>query len=177
MRYAGPVRGELRVPTVFNFLGPLTNPARPAAQVVGCSDARMLPLLAEVLARRGVRAKLFRGEDGLDELTTTGISTVYDVRDGDVRETQLDPATLGVPKATLADLAGGDVERNVGIARAVLSGTPGAARDVVVLNAGAALEVAGKAESLQAAMSLAAQSIDSGTANDRLDRWVAVSNA
>jgi anthranilate phosphoribosyltransferase len=177
MRYAGPVRGELRVPTVFNFLGPLTNPARPAAQVVGCSDARMLPLLAEVLARRGVRAKLFRGEDGLDELTTTGISTVYDVRDGDVRETHLDPGTLGLPKATLADLAGGDVERNMGIAREVLNGTPGAARDVVVLNAGAALEVAGRAEGLQAAMSLAVQSIDSGAANELLDRWVAASNA
>jgi anthranilate phosphoribosyltransferase len=177
MRHAGPVRGELRVPTVFNFLGPLTNPARPAAQVVGCSDARMLPLLAEVLARRGVRAKVFRGEDGLDELTTTGISTVYEVRDGNVRETHLDPAALGLPIATLSDLAGGDVERNTGIARAVLNGTHGAARDVVVLNAGAALEVAGKAESLQVAMSLAVQSIDSGAANDLLDRWVAASNA
>jgi anthranilate phosphoribosyltransferase len=177
MRHAGPVRGELRVPTVFNFLGPLTNPARPAAQVVGCSDVRMLPLLAEVLARRGVRAMLFRGEDGLDELTTTGISTVYDVQDGDVRQTHLDPATLGLQRATLADLAGGDVERNMGIARAVLNGTPGAARDVVLLNAGAALQVAGKADTLEAAMSLAAQSIDSGAANDLLDRWVAVSNA
>ena len=78
--HAGPVRGELRVPTVFNFLGPLTNPARPFAQVVGVSDERMLPLMAEVLARRGVRAEVFRGEDGLDELTTTGISTVFDVR-------------------------------------------------------------------------------------------------
>ena len=93
-RHAGPVRGELRVPTVFNFLGPLTNPARPFAQVVGVSDERMLPLMAEVLARRGVRAKVFRGEDGLDELTTTGISTVFDVRDGEVREGHLDPADV-----------------------------------------------------------------------------------
>src|ERR671931_1089087 len=85
MGHAGPVRRELRVPTVFNFLGPLTNPARPFAQVVGVSDERMLPLMAEVLARRGVRAKLFRGEDGLDELTTAGISTVFDVRGGSVR--------------------------------------------------------------------------------------------
>ncbi|HEY5859051.1 MAG TPA: anthranilate phosphoribosyltransferase, partial [Actinomycetota bacterium] len=82
MAHAGPVRGELRVPTVFNFLGPLTNPARPAAQAVGCSDARMMPLMAEVLARRGTRAMLFRGDDGLDELTTTGPSTVLDVADG-----------------------------------------------------------------------------------------------
>src|SRR5439155_12284045 len=95
-RHAAPVRAELRVPTVFNFLGPLTNPARPHAQIVGCSDERMLPLMAEVLARRGIRAKLFRGEDGLDELTTTGLSTVFDVRNGEVRETHLDPQTLGL---------------------------------------------------------------------------------
>ena len=90
-----PPSAELRVPTVFNFLGPLTNPARPKAQVVGVSDERMLSLIAEVLARRGVRAKLFRGEDGLDELTTTGISTVLDVREGQVRETTLDPGNPG----------------------------------------------------------------------------------
>src|SRR5206468_1362824 len=99
MAHATPIRRELRVPTVFNFLGPLTNPARPVAQVVGVSDERMLPLMAEVLARRGIRAKLFRGEDGLDELTTTGISTIYDVYDGAVRETHLDPTTIGIPRA------------------------------------------------------------------------------
>src|ERR671915_2331907 len=104
--HAAPVRGELRVPTAFNFLGPLTNPARPYAQVVGVSDERMLPLMAEVLARRGVRAKLFRGEDGLDALTTTGLSTVYDVRDGEVREGHLDPATLGLERASADDLRG-----------------------------------------------------------------------
>ena len=87
---------ELRVPTAFNFLGPLTNPARPYAQVVGVSDERMLPLMAEVLARRGTRAKLFRGVDGLDELTTTDLSAVYDVKDGTVRETHLDPGKLGL---------------------------------------------------------------------------------
>jgi anthranilate phosphoribosyltransferase len=176
MGHAGPVRRELRVPTVFNFLGPLTNPARPSAQVVGCSDARMLPLMAEVLARRGVRAKLFRGEDGLDELTTTGISTVYDVRNGEVRETHLDPASLGIAKASLDDLAGGDVERNMAIARDVLGGAAGPPRDVVVLNAGAALEVAGAAPTLQDAMSLAAQTIDSGAARERLATWITVSN-
>src|SRR5204863_1553385 len=93
--YAAGIRRELKVPTVFNFLGPLTNPARPFAQVVGVSDPRMLPLMAEVLARRGVRAKLFRGEDGLDELTTNGLSTVLDVREGEVREGHLDPQELG----------------------------------------------------------------------------------
>ncbi len=96
MGHAGPVRRELRVPTVFNFLGPLTNPARPFAQVVGVSDERMLPLLAQVLARRGTRARLFRALDGLDELTTTGPALVYDVVDGELRESVLDPADLGL---------------------------------------------------------------------------------
>ena len=176
MAHAGPVRRELRVPTVFNFLGPLTNPARPVAQVVGCSDQRMLPLMAQVLARRGTRAKLFRGEDGLDELTTTGISTVYDVRDGEVRETHLDPTTLGLARATAAGLVGGDVDRNAEIAREVLSGAPGPHRDVVLLNAGAALEVAGAAPSLAEGIARAAASIDDGAAAAILDRWVVVSN-
>jgi anthranilate phosphoribosyltransferase len=176
-RHAGPVRGELRVPTVFNFLGPLTNPARPFAQVVGVSDERMLPLMAEVLARRGVRAKVFRGEDGLDELTTTGISTVFDVRDGDVREGHLDPATLGLAHATIDDLRGGDASEGAEIARGVLAGEAGPRRDVVLLNAGAALEVAGHAPSLQDGIRVAADAIDSGAAAAILERWLAVSNA
>ncbi len=177
MGHAAPVRRELRVPTVFNFLGPLTNPARPAAQVVGCSDERMLPLMAEVLARRGVRAKLFRGEDGLDELTTTGLSTVYDVRGGEVRETHLDPGSYGLAKASPDDLKGGDPEDAAAIARAILGGQAGCRRDVVVLNAGAALEVAGRAGTLEEGIGLAAQSIDSGAASKTLDRWVEVSTS
>jgi anthranilate phosphoribosyltransferase len=173
-RHAAPVRGELRVPTVFNFLGPLTNPARPAAQVVGVSDARMLPLMAEVLARRGVRAKLFRGEDGLDELTTTGLSTVFDVRDGEVRERHLDPADLGLRRAATADLRGGDAQESAGIAHSILAGEPGPRRDVVLLNAGAALEVAGVAGSIAEGMGLAATSIDSGSAAAVLERWAGV---
>jgi anthranilate phosphoribosyltransferase len=175
-RHAGPVRGELRVPTVFNFLGPLTNPARPFAQVVGVSDERMLPLMAEVLARRGVRAKVFRGEDGLDELTTTGISTVFDVRDGDVREGHLDPARFGLARATIDDLRGGDANESAGIARSLLAGEPGPRRDVVLLNAGAALEVAGHAPNLETAIAAAGAAIDSGAAARTLERWIAVSN-
>ena len=174
---ATPVRRELRVPTVFNFIGPLTNPARPFAQVVGVSDERMLPLIAEVLARRGVRAKVFRGEDGLDELSTTGISTVFDVRDGQVREGHLDPATLGMARAGLDDLRGGDASESAGIVHSVLGGELGPRRDVVVLNAGAALEVAGRAASLQDGVQLAAGSIDSGAARKTLERWRTVSNA
>ena len=172
---AGSVRRELRVPTAFNFLGPLTNPARPHAQVVGVSDERMLPLMAEVLARRGTRAKLFRGEDGLDELTTTGISTVFDVRDGEVRETHLDPADLGLARAAADDLLGGDAEASAAIARDILGGASGPKRDVVLLNAGAALEVAGASASIADGMAIAAATIDSGAAAAVLERWAAES--
>jgi anthranilate phosphoribosyltransferase len=176
MGHAAPIRRELRVPTVFNFLGPLTNPARPYAQVVGVSDERMLPLMAEVLARRKIRAKLFRGEDGLDELTTTGISTVYDVKDGSVRETHLDPSKFGLGRARSEDLEGGDVAESARIARAIVDGERGPRRDVVVLNAGAALEVAGFAGNLEEGMTTAARSIDDGDAASTLERWVEVSN-
>jgi anthranilate phosphoribosyltransferase len=175
MGHAAPVRRELRVPTAFNFLGPLSNPARPYAQVVGVSDERMLPLMAEVLARRGVRAKLFRGEDGLDELTTTGISAVYDVKNGSVRETHLDPTAVGLPRAKPADLAGGDAAGSAAIARAIIDGERGPRRDVVLLNAGAALEVAGFAADLPEAMATAARSIDDGDAARTLGRWVEIS--
>jgi anthranilate phosphoribosyltransferase len=175
--HAASVRRELRVPTSFNFLGPLTNPARPAAQVVGVADERMLPLMAEVLARRGTRARLVRGEDGLDELTTTGPSLVLDVRDGEIRESRLDPATHGIARATRDDLRGGDAGESARIARAVLQGKPGPERDVVLLNAGAALEVAGVAADLDEGLRLAGSSVDEGTAAGTLERWVAVSNA
>jgi anthranilate phosphoribosyltransferase len=175
MGHAGPVRRELRVPTVFNFLGPLTNPARPFAQVVGVSDPRMLPLLAQVLARRGTRARLFRALDGLDELTTTGPSAVFEVADGHVRESELDPADLGLERATLEDLRGGDPQTSAQIALAVLRGERGPRRDVVLLNAAAALEVAGRASSLEEGMAISAASIDSGAATDTLVRWVTAS--
>jgi anthranilate phosphoribosyltransferase len=173
--YVVGIRRELRVPTLFNFLGPLTNPARPTAQVVGVSDPRMLPLVAQVLARRGARAKVFRGEDGLDELTTAAISTVHETRDGEVRERTLDPADLGLAKATGDDLRGGDAAANAEIARSVLSGEPGPPRDVVLLNAAAALEVAGAAGSMKEGIALAGSAVDDGRASALLERWVAVS--
>jgi anthranilate phosphoribosyltransferase len=176
MAHAGPVRRELKVPTVFNFLGPLTNPARPVAQVVGVSDERMLPLMAEVLARRGVRAKLFRGQDGLDELTTTGPSTVLEVKDGAVEASTLDPAELGLERADPEDLKGGDAARAAEIARGILDGEPGPRRDVVLLNAAAALEVAGVACDIREGLKIAAGAIDDGSAAATLDKWVAVSS-
>jgi anthranilate phosphoribosyltransferase len=177
MAHAGPVRSELRVPTIFNFLGPLTNPARPTAQVVGVSDPHMLPLMAQVLARRGTRAMLFRGQDGIDELTTTGESVVFDVMDGVVRETSIDPIQLGLPPAGIDDLAGGDAETSAAIAREILAGGSGPRRDVVLLNAAAAFAVAGRATSIEHGLELAATSIDDGAAASTLDRWIVASTA
>lgn len=172
---AGP-RKEMGVPTVFNFLGPLTNPARPAAQVVGVSDPRMLPVPAGVLAERGTTAYVFRGSDGLDELTTTGPSTVHETAGGGVTEFELDPQSLGLPKASPADLAGGDPGHNASVAKAVLAGARGPARDIVALNAAAALTVTGIAANLEEGLERAAESIDSGKASAVLSRWVEVSN-
>jgi anthranilate phosphoribosyltransferase len=177
MAHAGPVRRELRVPTVFNFLGPLTNPARPSAQVVGVSDPVMLPLMADVLARRGTTAMLFRGHDGLDELTTTGPSTVFDVADGDMTERTLDPSELGFALARPEDLHGGTATESAALARAILGGETGPRRDVVLLNAGAALAVAGAASSHAEGIEAASSSIDRGEAAATLARWIAVSNA
>jgi anthranilate phosphoribosyltransferase len=173
--HAGPVRRELRVPTSFNFLGPLTNPARPAAQVIGVSDPRMLPLMAEVLARRGVRAILFRGEDGLDELSIAGPSDVLHVEDGTVRKERLDPSAHGFASAPPDAIAGGDAEGSARIARRILDGEAGPPRDIVLLNAAAALLVAGLAPDLDAAAALATDSIDGGKAAATLDRWMEAS--
>src|ERR1700734_4161866 len=128
LRHAGPVRAQLGVPTAFNYLGPLTNPARPSSLAVGVADPLMGAVLAEVYAARGNSALVFHGS-GLDELTTTGPSTVWVAADGVVTETSFDPASLGLPRATLADLRGGDRVRNATVARAVLAGQAGPVRD------------------------------------------------
>jgi len=141
--------------------------------VVGVADERMLPLMAEVLARRGTRAMLFRGVDGLDELTTTDLSTVYDVKDGTVRETHLDPAKFGLGKVKPEELAGGDAPYNADIARRIIDGEKGACRDVVILNAGAALFAAGIASSLATGVREARAAIASGEARRKLDTFVA----
>ena len=177
MAHAAGPRKEMGIPTVFNFLGPLTNPARPSAQVVGVSNPAMLPVLAGVLAGRGTRAYVFRGGDGLDELTTTGPSAVSETDSGEIREFELDPGTLGLAKASPGDLAGGDPARNAEVGREVLGGRQGPARDIVLLNAAAALHVAGLATDLDEGLRLAGESVDSGKASGALARWVEVSNA
>jgi len=182
LRHAAAARRELGVPTVFNFLGPLANPARPAAQAVGVSDLRMAPVVAGVLAGRGASALVFRGEDGLDELTTTAVSRVWAVRDGEVRESRVDARDLGLARASVADLRGGDAEYNAGVARGVLGGQSGPVREAVLLNAAAAIaafdEVTGEVtDALLAALPRAAAAVDSGAAESVLDRWVAASHA
>ncbi len=139
MRFAAVPRSELGIPTVFNFLGPLANPARPQAQAVGVFDSRMAAIVAGVLASRGTSALVFRGDDGLDELTTTTTSQVWQVRDGEVHQTTLDPLDLGIPRAEAAALRGADAAYNAGVTRALLKGEPGPVRDAVLLNAAAAL--------------------------------------
>ena len=177
-RHAGPTRRELGIPTVFNYLGPLTNPAQPAAGAIGCGNAAMAPVMAEVFAARGADVLVFRGDDGLDELTTTTTSTVWEVRGGTVRVVRVDPTTWGLARAEPADLRGGDVEANVAVARAVFAGQRGPVRDAVVLNAAAGLAThAGLSGDLPADMAAgverAGAALDSGAAADVLDRWVA----
>jgi len=177
LRHAAVPRRELGIATVFNFLGPLAHPAQPAAQAIGCADLRMAPLMAEVFARRGVDAWVFRGDDGLDELTTTTTSRVWVVSGGQVEQVTIDPSDLGLPRATAEDLRGGDVEVNAAAVQLVLAGNPGPVRDAVVLNAGAALAVHAAGEGsvtdrLAEGMRRAEESIDSGQAREKLSRWV-----
>ena len=180
LRHASVARREIGVPTAFNFLGPLANPARPAYLAVGCSDLRMAPIMAAVLARRGDTALVFRGDDGLDELTTTTTSRVWVVRDGEVDEQRLDPGDLGVPAVEREALRGGDAAYNAKVVRALLAGERGPVRDAVLLNAGAALAVYDglrnpMIDGIAGGMQRAGEAIDSGAAGDVLDRWVRVS--
>ena len=180
LRHAAVPRRELGIGTTFNFLGPLANPVQPAAQAIGCADARMAPVMAGVFARRGVDAWVFRGDDGLDELTTTTTSSVWVVHDGHVARAQLDPARLGIPVATTEALRGGDTAHNADVVRRLLAGEPGAVRDAVLLNAGAALAVydaqeGSLEERLAAGLAKATVALDEGAAKATLDRWVEAS--
>ncbi len=199
MRHAAAARRELAVPTAFNFLGPLTNPARPGAMAVGVADRRMASLMAGVLAGRGTSALVFRGDDGLDELTTSGPSTVWEVHDGAVVEQTFDPQSLGVARSPVQALRGGDARFNAGVVRDVLAGRRGPVRDAVLLNAAAALVAAagdpGRADGdppggdppqgrgarphvpladrMSLAWTTASEAVDTGAASLVLDRWTA----
>ncbi|WP_018685717.1 anthranilate phosphoribosyltransferase [Actinokineospora enzanensis] len=176
LRFAGPVRGELGIPTAFNVLGPLTNPAQPGAGLVGCANARMAPTMAEVFAARGTNVLVVRGNDNLDEITTTTTTAVWVVSGGTVREDTIDPSRLGIAPARPEDLRGGDAAFNAQVVRDLLGGKAGAVRDAVILNAAGAIAAhRGPTEDvhadLAAGLDRAAQAIDSGTAADLLARW------
>ncbi|WP_017591086.1 anthranilate phosphoribosyltransferase [Nocardiopsis potens] len=180
LRHAARTRRELAVPTVFNFLGPLTNPAAPRAAAVGVFDQGMCATVAGVFARRGVSALVFRGDDGLDELTTTTTSSVWIARGGEVRAERLDPRDLGIPRALPEDLRGGDVEVNARAVRDLVRGERGPVRDAVLLNAGAAIAAVEEppgslTEMLEQGVARAAAAVDDGRAETLLDRWVGVS--
>lgn len=184
-RHAGPVRAELGVPTVFNFLGPLCNPARAEANAVGVAQLARVPLITGVFRTRGATALVFRGDDGLDELTTTGHSRLWEVSRGDVHEHDLDPRDLGIPPASLDDLLGGDPQHNAAIVHRVFAAEPGPVRDIVALNAAAGIvayrlsQDAAEAQRpilqrLAEARDAATAAIDSGAAAAKLATWAEV---
>ncbi|MFI8594851.1 anthranilate phosphoribosyltransferase [Microbacterium sp. NPDC078428] len=184
-RHAGAVRRELGVPTVFNILGPLCNPARAEANAVGVAHLDRVPLIAGVFRTRGATALVFRGDDGLDELTTTGHSRIWEISRGDVHEHDLDPRDLGIPRAEISQLRGGDPAHNADVVRRVLDGEAGPVRDIVLLNAAAGMVAyrlshdAGQVqrpilERLAEEQARAAAAIDDGSAAATLRRWAAV---
>jgi anthranilate phosphoribosyltransferase len=182
LRHVATARAELGVATTFNFLGPLTNPARVRAQATGVADLRMAPIMAGVLAERGSSALVFRGDDGLDELTTTATSQVWLVRDGKVEQTAFDPRDVGLKMVPIAALRGADAAHNAGVARRLLAGETGPVREAVLLNSAAALVALNPGpgtleQQITEGLEHAAQSIDSGAAAATLERWAAASQA
>jgi anthranilate phosphoribosyltransferase len=177
MKYVQQARRELRLPTVFNLLGPLTNPAKASAQVVGVYSADLVEKLAEALAMLGLRCALVvHGNDGLDEITITGPTRIAEMRDGRVRAYEIAPEDFGMERSPLEAISGGDVQENAGIIREILAGKKSARRDVVLLNAAAALVAAGRAENIHAGIPLAAESLDTGDARRRLEALVKFTN-
>jgi anthranilate phosphoribosyltransferase len=176
-KYVQPARRELRIRTVFNLLGPLTNPAGASAQVVGVYSQDLVEKLAEALNRLGLRrALVVHGRDGLDEITITDATKIGELRDGRVRVYEITPEEFNLRRASMADISGGDVQANAEIIRAILAGKQSARRDVVLMNAAAALVAAGKADSIAEAMPMAADSLDSGAAQRKLDQLIEFTN-
>jgi anthranilate phosphoribosyltransferase len=176
MRHVVPVRKELAVRTIFNVLGPLTNPAGARRQLIGCSDEGMLEVMAGALQRLGVDRALFvASADGLDELSTSGATHVVEVDTEGIRRYDVTPEELGLPRAAPEDVAGGHPPDNAATARAIFAGEPGPKRDLAVLNAGAAIYAAGRAGDLQEGVAAAAAAVDSGAAATTLERYVALS--
>jgi anthranilate phosphoribosyltransferase len=177
-KFVQPARRELRIRTVFNLLGPLTNPAHASAQVVGVYSAELVEKLAYALNMLGVRrALVVHGNDGLDEITITGPTRVAEVRDSMVKTYEIEPEQFGLKRAPLSAISGGDVQENAEIIREILAGKHSARRDVVLLNAAAALVASGRADSISDALPVAAKSLDSGAAREKLEALVRFTNS
>ncbi len=177
LRHAGPTRKEIGIPTFFNILGPLTNPAQPTSALVGCANATLAPVVAEVLAARGFSVLVVRGDDGLDEITTTTTTTAWLAQNGTVEKTTIDPAALEVAPASPDALRGGEAGTNAKVLRALLAGDAGAVRDTVLLNAAGAIAAfkgfsGDLTADLAAGMTAAATAVDTGRAASLLDRWI-----
>ena len=183
MRHAAPVRKELGVPTVFNILGPLANPAKPKSAAIGVANDRMHLVMAQVLGDRGVDGFVFRGDDGLDELTLTTTTQVLTIGNGEIESGLIDPPKFGIPYSPIEKLVGGEAAENAQIARAVFAGEKGAPRDATILNAAAAIAAYNNDAELDLAtrfeegIAEATQAIDSGAATDLLNRWVKLTQA
>ena len=183
MRHAAPVRKELGVPTVFNILGPLANPAKPKSAAIGVANDRMHLVMAQVLGDRGVDGFVFRGDDGLDELTLTTTTQVLTIGNGEIESGLIDPPKFGIPYSPIEKLVGGEAAENAQIARAVFAGERGAPRDATILNAAAAIAAYNNDAELDLAtrfeegIAEATQAIDSGAATDLLNRWVKLTQA
>ena len=177
MRFAAPVRAELGIPTIFNVLGPMSHPGGVTRQVIGVADPSLAPLVIDVLARRGApRAMVVHGSDGLDELTLSGPSTVHELRHGEITVTEVFPSDLGLGMVKVDDYGVGDPAANAVAIRVLLSGEAGPRRDLVLLNAAAALVVSGRVDDLAAGLVVAAESVDTGAAATVLERLIEVSN-
>lgn len=177
MRFAAPPRREIGIRTVFNILGPLTNPAGAGAQVIGVADADSAAKMAAALGRLGGdRALVARGNDGMDEISIADATRIWDLRDGEVSEYEIAPEDFGLRRARLADIGAADAEQSADTLRAVLAGKAGAARDIALLNAAAALVAAGRAVSMQEGVEMAAAAVDGGAARERMEAFVRVSN-
>ncbi|GLJ61527.1 anthranilate phosphoribosyltransferase 1 [Microbacterium barkeri] len=183
-KHAGPTRAELGVPTVFNYLGPLVNPARAEANAVGVAQIESVPLITGVFRTRGATALVFRGEDGLDELTTTGYSRIWEISNGDMHEFDIHPRDIGIPTAQMEDLLGGTPEHNADVLRRTLAGEEGAVRDIVLLNAAAGIVAyrlsqdptqaqRNMIQRLTEARDEAAAAVDDGRATAKLEEWIA----
>ncbi|SDD63933.1 anthranilate phosphoribosyltransferase [Kordiimonas lacus] len=178
MRHVAPARGSLQLRTIFNLLGPLANPAQAKRQILGVFDRKWLRPMAEVLQKLGSEhVWVVHGSDGLDEVTTTGPTYVAELKDGQITEFEVTPQSVGLEVSDIEDLKGGDADVNAKAIRELLAGNPSAYRDIVLMNTGAALVVAGKAETLKEGVDLAASTINSGKAAEALQKWVAFTQA